>query len=255
MDIINWPPETNGDREMMKIVVINGTEQHGCTYAIKEIFLDAVGRGNNITELVLPADCPVFCTGCKACFYKDISVCPHAEYTVPIWEAISAADLLVFATPVYVFHATAQIKALLDHYGTKWMAHSPESQMFHKQAVILTCAAGAGMGGAVKDISDSLRYWGVSKIYAVKQALHETRWEQVSQNRKDNIARKCSAIVRRIKPTGKVTPGIGTRVRFSIMRMATKLINKSQIKAGQPETQDHKYWRENGWLNGARPWK
>jgi multimeric flavodoxin WrbA len=239
----------------MRIVVINGTEQRGCTHAIKEMFLDAVGRENPITEFVLPADCPAFCTGCKACFYKDISVCPHAEYTVPIWKAISAADLLVFATPVYVFHATAQMKALLDHYGTKWMAHSPEKQMFNKQAVILTCAAGAGMNGAIKDISDSLHYWGVSKIYTVKQALYETRWDMVSQKRKDSVARKCSSLVRRIKPAEKVMPGIGTKARFAIMRTAIKMINKSQIKAGQPETQDHKYWRENGWLNGASPWK
>jgi hypothetical protein len=38
------------------------------------------------------------------------------------------------------------------------------------------------------------------------------------------------------------------------MRIATKMINKSQIKAGQPETQDHKHWRENGWMDGGRPW-
>ena len=85
----------------MNIVVINGTEHKGCTYAMKELFLDTVGRDNTVTEYYLPRDCPEFCTGCKACFFKDISVCPHARYTVPIWEAISAADLLVFTSPTY----------------------------------------------------------------------------------------------------------------------------------------------------------
>jgi multimeric flavodoxin WrbA len=63
----------------MNITVINGTEQHGCTYQIKEQFLGAIGSEHIVTEYYLPKDCPVFCTGCKACFYKDISVCPHAE--------------------------------------------------------------------------------------------------------------------------------------------------------------------------------
>ena len=104
----------------MKITVINGTEQKGCTFAMKEAFLSAMGDGHGITEYYLPRDCPAFCVGCKACFSRDIGVCPHGRHTVPIWESIVSADLLVFASPTYVFHVTAQMKALLDHYGTKW---------------------------------------------------------------------------------------------------------------------------------------
>ena len=47
----------------MNIVVVNGTQQKGCTYAMKEMFLDTIGRDNTITEFNLPADCPEFCTG------------------------------------------------------------------------------------------------------------------------------------------------------------------------------------------------
>ena len=90
---------------------------------MKEMFLSSIGSGHDITEFYLPRDCPVFCTGCKKCFYADISVCPHSEYTVPIWESILEADLLVLTSPTYVFHVTAQMKALLDHFATKWMAH------------------------------------------------------------------------------------------------------------------------------------
>jgi|GEM_PF-6513401 len=32
----------------MNIVVINGTEQKGCTFSMKEIFLSAMGTGHNI---------------------------------------------------------------------------------------------------------------------------------------------------------------------------------------------------------------
>jgi len=239
----------------MKIVVINGTQQKGSTYAMKEVFLDVVGRDNSITEFILPADCPEFCTGCKACFYSDISVCPHAKYTVPIWEAISAADLLVFASPVYVFHVTAQMKALLDHYATKWMAHSPEKQMFSKQAVIITNSAGAGMRNVIKDISDSLNYWGVARIYTVKQRLFESRWEHVTDKRKGEVIKQCEKVCHRLKRDGIVRPSLGVKGRFYIMRIAQNMMHKSQQKKNQPVTRDYIHWRENGWLDGKKPWK
>jgi len=84
-------PETLAQKpNLMNITVINGTEQHGCTFAMKEQFLAAMGAGHSITEYFLPRDCPAFCTGCKACFFKDISVCPHRAHTVPICGAHSA---------------------------------------------------------------------------------------------------------------------------------------------------------------------
>ena len=239
----------------MNILVVNGTEQKSCTYAMKELFLDIIGRGNAVSEIYLPRDCPVFCVGCKACFYKNISVCPHSKYTMPIWEAISAADLLVFASPVYAFHVTAQMKALFDHFCTKWMSHTPEKQMFYKQAVIITNAAGAGMKNVIKDIGDSLRYWGVARIYSIKQALFESRWEFVTEKRKAGYRRHCENVCRRIKSRGRVTPAFGIKGRFLLMRMVQKLIHKDQQKIGQPETRDHINWNENGWFGKARPWR
>lgn len=70
----------------MKITVINGTEVKGCTYHIKESFLDVLRDGNEITEFYLPKDLPHFCCGCKNCFLKSEQLCPHAEYVLPIWN-------------------------------------------------------------------------------------------------------------------------------------------------------------------------
>ena len=72
----------------MKITVITGTMVKGCTYRIKELFLENLRDGNDITEFYLPRDMPEFCTGCKTCFFKDERLCPHAKYVLPIWEAI-----------------------------------------------------------------------------------------------------------------------------------------------------------------------
>ncbi|MCL2518668.1 MAG: NAD(P)H-dependent oxidoreductase [Oscillospiraceae bacterium] len=231
----------------MNITVINGTEIKGCTFAMKEIFLHTLGDGHNVIEYFCPRDCPVFCNGCKACFFEDISVCPHSEYTVPIWESILAADLLVFTSPTYVFHVTAQMKALLDHYGTKWMAHSPEKPMFSKQAVIITNAIGQGMGKTAKDIKDSLDFWGVARTYVIKQGLFSADWDEVSDKRKAKIRNKCE----RFKFKQNVQPRFKIKFFFFIMKMSQKMINKNL----SGPTKDYKHWQENGWLDGKKPWR
>ena len=121
----------------MKIVVINGTEIKGCTYQIKEAFLSVLREGNEITEFYLPKDLPHFCNGCKTCFFKDENLCPHEAYTMPIWNAILKADLLVFSAPVYALRVPAQMKALLDHFCCHWMVHRPDKVMFTKQIALV----------------------------------------------------------------------------------------------------------------------
>lgn len=62
---------------------------------------------------------------------------------------------MIFESPVYVYHVTGSMKAFLDHYGYRWMLHRPEESMFHKQAVCISTAAGAGMKSTNKDMADS----------------------------------------------------------------------------------------------------
>ena len=239
----------------MNITIINGTEQKGCTHAMKEIFLEAMGTGHNITEVYLPRDCPVFCTGCKACFYRDISVCPHAQYTVPIWDSILNADLLVITSPAYAMHMTGQLKAMLDHLATKWMAHSPEKPMFSKQAVIITNAIGAGMGKAARGVKDSLDFWGVARVHVVKQVLFQSKWELVDDRRKRAIEKQCRAVAARVKRKKRVTPRFKVKLLFFVMKISQNFIDKAERKAGRPRTKDYLHWQENGWLDGGKPWK
>lgn len=73
------------------------------------------------------------------------------------------ADVIILASPVYVYHVTGAMKAFLDHYGYRWMVHSPEESMFKKQGVCISTAAGAGVKSTNKDLMDSLFFGGVAK--------------------------------------------------------------------------------------------
>ncbi|MCL1965432.1 MAG: hypothetical protein FWF69_10335 [Firmicutes bacterium] len=49
--------------------------------------------------------------------------------------------------------------------------------------------------------------------------------------------------------------GAGYPQGYSHMKMAQKMINKSETRAGRPQTTDYLYWEKNGWLGGKKPWK
>ena len=87
---------------------------------------------------------PNFCRGCYQCF-TDHTKCPDFAYIKPIADAMREADLLIFTALVYVYHVPGQVKAFLDHFGYRWMPHQPGGDMFKKQALLISTAAGAGL--------------------------------------------------------------------------------------------------------------
>ena len=94
------------------------------------------------------------------------------------------ADLLVFTSPAYVFHVTGAMKAMLDHFGYRWMPHRPAKEMFGKRAVIITQCLGAGGSSTAKDIKDSLSWWGVSCIKKRSfKLMSEIDWDKIHEKR------------------------------------------------------------------------
>lgn len=229
----------------MNIVIIHGQNHKGSTYHIAKMLSDKL-RGR-VTEFFLPKDFGSFCVGCTSCFMKSETLCPHYEKLNPITEALDRADVIILASPVYVYHATGAMKALLDHYGYRWMVHRPEERMFRKQAVCISTAAGAGMRSTNKDMADSMFFWGIGRTYKYGVAVRETSWDRVDVRIKNRIGRETSALARKIRRnSGKVTPSLKTKAFFNIMRLA-------QI-AGWNKA-DARYWREKGWTGRRRPWK
>ena len=125
----------------MKTVIIHGQSHHGSTCHIAQSLAEKLN--GEVTEFFLPKDFGEFCVGCTACFAHSETECPHYEKLSPITAAMDAADVIILASPVYVYHATGAMKAFLDHYGWRWMVHRPEEKMFSKQAVCISTASGA----------------------------------------------------------------------------------------------------------------
>ena len=231
----------------MKVLIISGTNHKGSTYSIGRIVAEKLTKAENISEVFLPRDFNEFCCGCTNCFTKSADKCPHYAKLRPITELIDAADVIILTSPVYVYHCTGQMKALLDHYGWRWMAHRPDERMFSKQAVVVATAAGAGMKSTMKDMADSCFFWGIPQTYKLGMAVAATDWNSVKPKKKESINAKADSIAKKIlKRQGKVPVGIKTRAFFKIMSL---LQRNGWCKA------DMDYWKEKGWTGSKRPWK
>ncbi|SCW41367.1 NADPH-dependent FMN reductase [Ruminococcaceae bacterium YRB3002] len=238
----------------MKITVINGTEKKGITYRLKEIFLEPWRGDAEITEFYLPRDCPNFCVGCTTCFMKDQNLCKDAQYVQRIEKALLEADLLVFTSPAYVFHATGAMKAMLDHLGYRWMPHRPAKEMFGKRAVIITQCLGAGGKSAAKDIKDSLSWWGVASIKVVSlKLMSDINWDKIPEKKRTEMSNRILKVSRKMRSVDYSRPArtpFMTKCKFYAVRMLQTNLGKED-----PEYTDYKYWKENGWTGNVRPWK
>jgi len=174
----------------MNICLITAVSNPGCTAHIREAFvaqLNVLIPGARIRQFILPKDGPTYCLGCKACFFKDMSACPHLKATLPIWQAMEEACLVVFITPTYVFSIPGQLKALLDHFGSRWIVHQPSPKMLGKQALIINQAVGAGFRSTLIPLKHSLRFWGIKRIYHIKARLGMTDYDLVDQKAKAKL--------------------------------------------------------------------
>ncbi len=229
----------------MKILLIHGQSHKGSTYHIAKKLADKIG--GEITEFFLPRDFDEYCVGCTNCFMKGDEHCPHHEKLKPIKEAIREADVIILESPVYVYHATGQMKGFLDHFGYRWMVHRPYEGMFRKQGVCISTAAGGGMKSTNKDMKDSLFFWGTGRIYTYGKAVQAVKWAAVPDKIKHSIEADTDRLAAKIKAAhGHVKPGIKTRALFFLMH----LLQRKGIS--EP---DMKYWKEKGWTENKRPWK
>lgn len=237
----------------MKITVINGTEKHGVTYRLKNIFLDRF-KSAEITEYYLPKDCPSFCAGCTNCFMKGENTCKDFIYVNAIEKSLVEADLIVMTSPAYVMHATGAMKAFLDHLGYRWMPHRPAPEMFGKRAVIITQCLGAGAKSSAKDIKHSLSWWGISKIGVFSGALmNDIIWNKLPEKKRRKLTKKIDKLAVRFTEIDYRKPArttLITKIKFKFCRLIQKKVRKSG-SAGL----DNEYWYNNGWLGKSRPWK
>ena len=100
----------------MKILVLGGSpNRDGSTQLLIESFArGAREAGHTVTVLQAAQQNVHPCTGCITCGYDG--PCVQRDDMAQIRAAVLDSDMLVFATPLYFFGISAQLKTVIDRF-------------------------------------------------------------------------------------------------------------------------------------------
>ena len=101
----------------MKVTVVNGSPQaeKGNTHVMVEAFLAGAREAGAETENIFLARKKIHpCTGCYTCWLKTPGKCAIHDDMEELLPKVYAADIVVFATPVYVDNVTGIMKNFMD---------------------------------------------------------------------------------------------------------------------------------------------
>lgn len=78
----------------------------------KEFLKGAQEAGNNVEFVTLQGKEIKFCKGCLAC--QKTGTCVIMDDSIEITEKMKNADVIVFASPIYYYEMSGQLKTMLD---------------------------------------------------------------------------------------------------------------------------------------------
>lgn len=103
----------------MRILAVNGSPrgQSGNTERILQPFLEGAREAGAETEVVYLKDKKInHCSGCFTCWTKTPGVCIHRDDMPGLLEKIRQSDVIVFATPLYVYTVSGLMKDFMDRF-------------------------------------------------------------------------------------------------------------------------------------------
>lgn len=137
--VMNGSPRKNGNTARLVQAFEKGAEEAGHSVKIENVALKKIG-------------------GCKACEYchdKENAICIQKDDMQDIYPAITEADMLVLASPIYYYTMTGQlISALNRTYALGRLAH------IKKAALILSSGAPEMYESAIAQYRGVINWWG-----------------------------------------------------------------------------------------------
>jgi multimeric flavodoxin WrbA len=99
----------------MKIAILNGSpRKNGNTeIMVDEFTKGAQESGHEVNKINLAGKQIAGCLGCQYCFAHN-GECVQKDDMAEVLSAVDVADLVVFASPVYWFEVTGQLKCAID---------------------------------------------------------------------------------------------------------------------------------------------
>ena len=105
---------------MKNIIVISTSLRHGSNSdMLAEKFLEgALSAGNSVEKISLVGKNIQFCRGCMAC--QGVGRCAIKDDVNDIMAKVLRADVVVWATPIYYYEMSGQMKTLIDRMNAMY---------------------------------------------------------------------------------------------------------------------------------------
>lgn len=125
-----------------KIIVLNGSPRAGGnTETLADAFIKGAEKsGHTATKFNLRSMKTAPCLGCYKCAEKKGSPCIQKDDMDKIYPAFKEADVVVFASPLYFWSFSAQLKIALDRIFAVFA--SEDMRMPQKECAMLIAAEG-----------------------------------------------------------------------------------------------------------------
>ncbi|MBQ3664391.1 MAG: flavodoxin family protein [Clostridia bacterium] len=119
-----------------KAVIISTSPRHDSnSHALAEAFARGAQEAGNEVELIsLRGKKIAFCLGCFAC--QEKGSCVIRDDAVGIEEKVLEADVVVWATPIYYYEMSGQMKTLIDRLNPLF----PKDYRFRDVYLLATAA-------------------------------------------------------------------------------------------------------------------
>jgi len=97
-----------------KVLIVSSSWRGGSNSEIlaKEVEKGAAAAGNDVEFISLKGKDIKFCIGCLAC--QRTGKCVQKDDMAEMIDKVQNADVLVFATPIYYYEMSGQLKTFLD---------------------------------------------------------------------------------------------------------------------------------------------
>lgn len=122
-----------------KIVIISTSlRAHSNSDALAQAFSKGASEAGNDVEIIsLRGKKLAFCMGCLAC--QKTGSCVIKDDAIGITEKVLQADVVVFATPIYYYEMSGQMKTLIDRMNSMY----PKDYRFREVYFLSTAAEDA----------------------------------------------------------------------------------------------------------------
>lgn len=120
----------------MKIVILMGSpNRNGSTSILVNEFKRGAEESGHLVEVIDVCNADIHpCTGCVACGYEG--PCVQKDDTEIVKQKLLTSDMVVFATPLYYYGMSAQLKTAVDRF----CAYNSSLNSRHLKSALLTVA-------------------------------------------------------------------------------------------------------------------